>query len=403
MAKIAQINSVCHSSTGRIMNAIKAQSIKEGFEAICFFGRGEAPEAEGYFDIGNRMQMYRHILHTRLWDGHGLRSKGETEQLIHLLEQQKPDIIHLHNIHGYYLQVPLLFAYLKKTGIPVVWTLHDCWSYTGHCAYYDFVGCERYQSHCQNCPQKGSYPKSWLVDGSGRNFDWKKQAFSHMPHLTLVTPSHWLKDQLRQTFMAQYPAKVIPNGIDLDTFQPMDGTAMGQKLGISPEKYVILGVATRFDEPRKGFDHFMRLSRLLAEDEQILLVGATKKQLENLPGNVKAMQRTADAKELAAIYSLPDLFVNPTLEDNLPTVTMEAMACGTPVTGYATGGQPEMVEGLFPLAQKGDVEGLYAIIRQMRTQGKAAYTEACLQRAQQRFDAKICFAAYTELYRSLLG
>lgn len=398
--KVVIINSVSgYGSTGRIVNDISETLDLQNYINYIFFGRKDS-DFKNSKKFGGFFNVPSHLLKSRLLGKHGFYSKFATRQLVRQLEKIKPDLIHLHNIHGYYLNVETLFDYLKTANIEVVWTLHDCWSFTGHCAYYDYVECSKWQMGCYGCPQLGEYPKSLIFDRSKEAYKDKKRIFNSVDKLTFVTPSKWLKDELSKSFLKSYPAKVINNGIDLDSFMPREGSF--RKDNNLEDKFIILGVASVW-ERRKGLPYFFELSENLAVDEVIVLVGLDKNQIETLPKNMIGIERTSSLTELVELYSTADVFVNPTLEDNFPTTNIEALACGTPVVTFNTGGSSEIINqdtGL--VVDKGDSVGLYNAISEIRENTKAKYSQACINRAKEKYNKDEAFEQYVTLYKSLL-
>ena len=339
--KVLQINSVCgRGSTGRIVLDIHNALIEQGHKSLVAYGREPAIGCENAIRIGTKKDIYAHGLYTRIFDKHGLGSQKATRQFIKNIEAESPDIIHLHNIHGYYLNYEILFRFLKNFGKPVIWTFHDCWPFTGHCAYFTYAGCERWQKVCHDCPQKRSYPGSLVFDNSRRNFERKREAFTGVKDLTIVTPSKWLAGLVKQSFLSEYETVVISNGIDTTVFRPVPSDFKSRHA--IEDKFMILGVANVWDQ-RKGLKYFLELADILENDEIIVLVGLTKKQVESLPANIIGITRTNNIQELVEIYSAADVFVNPTLEDNYPTVNLEAQACGTYVVTFDSGGTRETI------------------------------------------------------------
>lgn len=340
--KVLMINSVCGvGSTGRICTDIADMLIEQGHECKIAYGRNTVPEKykDISYKIGSDLSVKINGVKARLFDNEGFNARKATKKLICWIKEYNPDVIHLHNLHGYYLNVKILFDYLKTCGKKIIWTLHDCWSFTGHCSYFTLVKCEQWQTHCSYCPQKKFYPKAYFSHAE-RNFRLKKNTFCGVPNLTVVTPSKWLAGLVKQSFFKDYPVEVINNGIDLTVFKPTESD-FREKYGLSDKK-IILGVANVW-EKRKGFDDFLQLARLIDDDYRIVLVGVNDKQLKMLPSNVIGIQRTNSVVELAQIYTAADVLFNPTYEDNYPTVNLEAQACGTPVITYPTGGSIESV------------------------------------------------------------
>lgn len=340
--KVLMINSVCGiGSTGRICTDIADALIADGHECKIAYGRSFVPEKykDISYRIGGEFAVRLNGVKARLFDNEGFNAKRATKKLVNWIKTYNPDVIHLHNLHGYYLNVKILFDYLKTCGKKIVWTLHDCWSFTGHCSYFTLVKCEQWQSHCSYCPQKNSYPKAFRSKAK-KNFDKKRNAFTGVPDLTIVTPSKWLADLVEKSFLKEYPIEVINNGIDLTVFKPTESD-FREKHGLQDKK-IILGVASVWDR-RKGLDDFFELAKLISDDYRIVLVGLNDKQLKRLPKNVIGVKRTNSVEELAGLYSTADVLFNPTYEDNYPTVNLEAQACGTPVVTYPTGGSVENV------------------------------------------------------------
>lgn len=397
MLKVLQINSVCGvGSTGRIATDLYDILKQQGHNCKIAYGRGEAKNIplEDTIKIGTDFDVKLHGVLTRFTDRTGFYSTGATKKLIEQIKEYNPDVIHLHNIHGYYINIKLLFEYLKQRNKPVVWTLHDCWSFTGHCAYFDFVGCDRWQTGCQQCPQKSSYPTSLFLDGSKQNYKKKQVLFTGLPNLTIVTPSQWLGDLVKRSFLKEYPVQVIHNGIDLSQFRPTESD-FRKKHNLQNHK-IILGVASVW-EKRKGLEDFIVLSTLLDEQYKIVLVGLTEKQVEKLPPNMIGFTRTNSIKELAELYSTADVFVNPTYEDNFPTTNLEALACGTPVVTYQTGGSPEcLIDACGATVLQGDLKQLYDTIVKM-VLSKVSENDCSKHRLN--FDKRKRYADYIRIYQ----
>lgn len=352
-----------------------------------------------------------HALYSLLLDRHGLGPNGKTKKLVEWIKVHKPDVIHLHNIHGHFLNYKTLFEYLVTTDIPVVWTLHDCWPFTGHCAYFDAADCLRWKSGCYDCPLSKEYPKSRFIDRSKKNYELKKRLFTGMKHCVMVPVSDWLGNITKDSFMGIYPVHVIHNGIDLNTFKPIT-TDLRKRLGIAPDKIVVLGLAAPW-VPRKGYHDMIKLSE--EPDFQIVMVGVSAEQQSELPQNVISVTRTSNQQELVEYYNMADVFVNPTYSDNFPTTNIEALACGTPVVTYRTGGSPEAIADAscekedkagalrYPtgmVVEQGNVEGVIRCVRELRQRPISA--TICRQRAVEHFDKDKCFEEYIRLYKSLI-
>lgn len=396
MTKILQINVTANwGSTGKIAEAIGKLVLREGWESWIAYGRGTPRSASKILRIGNDLDMCLHGAESRLFDNHGLASRKTTSDFIAKIKQIAPDIIHLHNIHGYFLNYPKLFDYLKAWGGPAIWTLHDCWPFTGHCAYYDYAACDKWQTNCHHCPQLHSYPASIGCDRSRRNHMDKKTAFSGCPNLTFVSVSDWLKEELAKSFLGNYPAVTIHNGIDIEVFHPVE------KEKEETNQHIVLGVASVWDK-RKGLDEFIKLRGILPEKYQIILIGLSQAQIASLPDGIKGIRRTENIEQLVELYNAADVFVNPTLEDNFPTTNLEALACGTPVITYDTGGSPEAIDNRtgFKVGYR-DVRELAEKIEQ--TCSKHLFHSAdCRKRATTFYDKNQAFRQYIELYKSLI-
>lgn len=399
--RVLQINSVCGvGSTGRIANDIHTTLIEKGHDSYIAYGRNLPKDCKNAIRIGNKIDNFTHVAKTRLLDKHGLGSKQATIELIIKIKDLNPDIIHLHNLHGYYINVEVLFNYLKEVNKPIVWTLHDCWSFTGHCAYFDYVDCDKWKSGCYNCPQKKAYPSSLIVDNSKHNFEAKKEIFNGVKNLTIVTPSEWLANLLLESFLNEYPVRVINNGIDLKLFNPSE-SSFRAKYNLQ-DNFIILGVASTWDH-RKGLKYFVEMTKLLKKNEKIVLVGLSKKELKEIPSNILGISRTNEVEELAEIYSSADVFVNPTLEDNFPTTNLEALACGTPVITFDTGGSSESIDDKTGIIVEGkSLAELYKSISMIKANSKSQYRDECINRAINYFDKNDRYIDYILLYEDLL-
>ncbi|MBL5982266.1 glycosyl transferase [Petrotoga sp. 8T1HF07.NaAc.6.1] len=400
--KALQINTVCGTgSTGRIASDIHKMLIEQGHESVVAYGRGTAYNCDNTIKIGNNLDFYIHALKTRILDEHGFGSKNATRKFIERVKNYNPDIIHLHNVHGYYINIDLLFNFLKEYNKPIIWTLHSCWAFTGHCSHFDYANCYKWETHCQKCPQKTSFPKSIFIDNSYNNFEKKKKLFTGLDKLTLVTPSEWLAKLVKRSFLKDYTVKVINNGIDLSVFKPSPSNF--RKRYNLENKFIILGVANKW-EKRKGFEYFIELSKLIEPDETIVMVGLSKSALKQLPKNIIGITRTNNVQELAEIYTSADVFFNPTLEDNFPTTNLEALACGTPVITFNTGGSIETIDDTTGfIVEKGDLEQAIKTIRKIKTEGKEKYSESCIKRANKYYNKNNKFQEYIELYEERMN
>lgn len=386
--RVLQINIFGNLSTGKIAVDIYKTLKANGHDGAIAYARNQIEEGVPHIVIGNKFDVYAHGIMTRLTDKTGFYSKRATLRLIDKIKEYDPDVIHLHNLHGYYINIEVLFNYLKVCGKKVIWTLHDCWPITGHCCYFDFCGCDRWKSGCFDCPQLDTYPKS-LKDGSRWNYMRKKELFCGVPDMTVVSVSNWLDGIVSQSYLNKYRHVVIHNGIDLDRFKPTKSD-FRRRNGLE-DKYIILGVASEWSV-RKGFEDFLRLADMLDENYRIVLVGLNDKQIKRLKPNMLGIRRTNSVRELAEIYSAADVFFNATYEDNYPTVNLEAIACGTSVITYNTGGSPEGVpHGCGAVVDRGDIEAAARLMK--KGLGKPDESKRVL------FDKERCFRKYIDLYK----
>lgn len=395
--RVYQINSVFNEgSTGRIAAELSNMLERAGHVCRNAYGRGSHLYSEKLYKITGPMGNRYHAMMTRITDKHGLYNNRETHRLIDDIVLFEPDIIQLHNIHGYYMNYKIFFAFLRQYGKPVFWTLHDCWAFTGHCSYFDFTGCVRWETGCYSCPQKKEYPASYFLDASTSNYKGKKKAFD-IQNLTIITPSQWLKALVEKSIFCTKNICVVNNGINLDAFAAKKSATAETIKNLANGKKIVLGVANIWDK-RKGYHDFIKLCEMGKDVIQIVLVGLNKMQIKNLPKEIIGINRTKDVGDLANLYSAADVFVNPTYEDNFPTVNIEALAAGTPVVTYATGGSPEILSSdCGYVAAKGDIEALYnAIIKSEKN------SEACVDRAAS-FDRLHTYEKYIDLYNTAIN
>lgn len=397
--KLLQINPVIrqNTSTGRIMREIGEVAMKNGWESYIAYSKardGVPVHSSRLVPVGNKISLAIHALATRLFDAHGLASRRATRQLIKQIRELDPDIVHIHNIHGYFLNYPLLCKYLRESGKPVIWTVHDCWLYTGHCYYYSAAACDKWKSGCGHCPQKHAFPASWGLDRSARNWKDKQSALCALPRFTVVPVSQWIREEMKSSFLAGKDFRVIHNGIDLSVFTP--------QAAVKSKHTLYLGVSTIWYR-EKGFDDLISLAGRLQDDEQLILVGrTTEEQKRRLPRHVRLVDRTENVAALAALYASATVFLNPTWQDNYPTVNLEALACGTPVVTYRTGGSPESVTAeTGRVVPQGDVEGMLSAARELAGMDREKTACQCREWALQHADKKKCYQEYITLYENL--
>lgn len=391
-------------STGRITESIARLAQSQGWECYIVHGGRYVKRPSCMRDIQSVSAFgeYLHYAEGLLFDNHGLASRHATKKVVDQIKEIKPDVIHMHCIHGYYLNYKILFEYLQTVNIPIVWTFHDCWAFTGHCAYFDSINCEKWKTGCHDCELKSGYPKSIVLDRSKQNFELKKKLFNSIANRIIIIPvSYWLEDLVKQSFLKDIRVNTIHNGTNIDVFKPRETNSLRSKLNIGDKK-VVLGVALPW-VPRKGMADMLKLADMLPiEEYQVILVGLNEKQIQDLPKNVIGVTSTNSAEELAEYYSLATVFVNPTYEDNFPTTNIEALACGTPVVTYRTGGSPEAVdENTGRVVEQSDISGLYDAVIEIANNISNIRTN-CRERAIKYYDANIAFNEYINLYESLI-
>ncbi len=389
--KIVQLNVTCGSgSTGKICLAVSELLWQKGAENYILYSEGQSDYEYG-IKYTDGLNIKVQALKSRVLGNYGFNSKAITKNLISELEKINPDIVHLHNLHGHGCNLEMLFGYFREKNIKLYWTFHDCWAFTGYCPHFDMAGCDKWQTQCKNCPQKGAY--SFFFDRSEMLYNRKKDLFTGL-NLTIITPSHWLASLVKKSFLGSYEVRVINNGIDLDVFKERQST-FRQKHGLE-DKFLILGVAFNWDE-RKGLDVFTQLARTLPKDCRIVLIGTNEAVRRSLPENITAIDRTENQQELSEIYSSADVFVNATREDTFPTVNIEALACGTPVVTFDTGGSGEIIDESCGIkVQKNDTKALTEAILYVK-ENRPFTKENCRKRAEQ-FKAEDKFREYVENY-----
>lgn len=396
--KVYHINTVYNmGSTGRIAAQLKHTLETQGDECVVAYGRGFSEE-NNTFKIGTKIDLYFHALMSRITDKTGMYSKRNTRRLIKNIIQFNPDVIHLHNLHGYYLNIELLFNFLKKYNKPVVWTLHDCWAFTGHCAYYSTSGCDKWKTLCKECSQRRNYPSSYFTDNSKNNFLQKKELFTSILRMTLVTPSFWLKREVEQSFLGKYDIKCIYNGIDTKVFKPTNGI-LRKQYGLESKK-IVLGVASLWSE-RKGLQDFYKLAEILPDEYRIVMVGVDEKKAKQMPANIICIEKSDSQEVLAGLYTEADVYFNASVEETMGLTTIEAMACGTPVVVYNKTAVPEVVdESVGRIVEPGNIEEVKSAIEDVVLINNIG--EKCVQYAN-KYCMKKQYGEYMDLYKKICG
>ena len=320
-------------STGRIVAETCRELMAQGHECLIGFGRNEpsCPDIPT-LRIGSELNNKVNVLLNRVFDNHGFGLRSATRAFLRQVRAYDPDVIWLHNVHGYYLHVGELFSYLRTCGKPIIWMLHDCWSFTGHCAYFDYVCCDKWKTGCHHCPEKKVYPASFLLDRSRKNYREKKELFTGIPNLRLIVPSHWLESRVKQSFLKDYPVEVRYNQVNREVFHPSPSDF--RTVHHLEEKIVLLGVASIWDR-RKGLKDFIELSSMLDDRYKIVLVGLKEEQMQAVPEKILCLPRTKTVQQLAEIYSAADYYINPGVEETFGMTVLEAQCCGTTSIVYA--------------------------------------------------------------------
>lgn len=399
--RIVQINGGAKGSTGKIMMGIAEVARAQGHEVMCASpitttNRDEGEDC-GYYRIGTFNSRRLNVALARITGFNGCFAWFETYKLLKKIDEFNPDIIQLHNLHDSYINLPMLFSYIKKHNVPTVWTLHDCWAFTGQCPHFTIVKCDKWKAGCHNCPQYKEYPAS-LYDNTKKMWQLKKKWFTGVKNMTIVTPSEWLAGLARESYLKQYPIEVINNGIDLNVFKPTHSN-FREQYGIPGDKYIVLGVSFAWGY-RKGLDCFVEMAEKLGERYQIVLVGTDDEIDKNLPQSIISIHRTQNQKELAEIYSAADVFVNPTREEVLGLVNVEAQACGIPVITFRTGGSPECITENSGVVVDSYEEMLEAI--KDICEKKRCNDENYIVAYSKKFNMQKKFTDYIELYANVL-
>lgn len=384
--KVLFINTVFgKGSTGKIVRDIGDVLEKNGHEYRAIYGRKPLVQDNHAYYMGSTFDAYIHAGMSRITDKAGFYSVKNTRDAIQYIKNYAPDVIHLHNLHGYYINVEMLFEYLKNDFKgKVIWTLHDCWAFTGHCVHYTYAKCERWKNNCHECVEKKRYPSSYVFDNSKENYQRKRKIFTGHSNLTIVTPSKWLKKQVQQSFLKEYPCVVINNGIDLDVFKPNDYV---KKDG------TVINICDGLDV-RKGYKDLIKISSSIAAKYKMVIVGMKEEEKKYLPDSVKAIGRTSSQKELVDYYCKADYLLNTTYEDTFPTINIEALACGTPVITYDAGGSPESIsENTGYVIPAGDTDAMKRILLRDMT-----IDPDCCVEAAKKYNKWDKYREYVELY-----
>lgn len=403
MKVLLQINVTCNwGSTGRICEGIAETANADDWD--CYLAHGARyvnVSAFPAYSVGSKWSNYRHVIYSMLTGRHGLGSNRETHELINYINDLKPDIIHLHNIHGYYLNYKILFEYLRDLGTPVVWTLHDCWAFTGHCAHFDHIGCNKWKTQCKHCPLIHYDYKSLYFDNSTYNYNLKRQLFTSIPNMQIVSVSKWLGNLAGESFLGKYNVRTIYNGIDTEIFKPQESD-IKKSLGIENKK-MLLAVGTSWDK-NKGLYDYIELSKKLSADYRLVLVGISPKIKKFLPSNIISIERTHNTSMLVDLYSAAEIVLNLSYLETFGLPTAEGLACGTPGIVYNKTATPELLSpDTGVVVEAGNIEDVLKAIEIISHNGKNKYSEACRKRVLETFEKQACYMQYVELYNDLLS
>lgn len=395
--KIVEINVVFNGSTGKIMIQTAKCAQTNGHNVFCFSKNWKNNKKINNHTkyIGTRFENVLARIFNPLFSSETLFTYISTKRFLKQIHKIKPNIIHLHNIHGWYIDYNLLFKYIKKNDIPVIWTLHDCWSFTGHCTHFANNDCFKWETLCSNCKYLKTYPKL-LFDTSTKLWKKKKKSFSNVNNMVIVTPSIWLSNYVKDSFLNNYDVMVINNGIDLQIFKPtiLDNY---NKYNIAKDKKVLLGVSFAWGY-LKGLDVMIELNKIIDHNEyQIVLVGTSDEIDKMLPDDIVSIHKTDNQKELAKIYSSSYVLVNPTRADTYSSINMEALACGTPVITFNTGGAVEMIDSLIGIVTK--EKNAISIYQELDNVSKID-RNVCIKKAK-LFDMNTKFEEYVNLYERI--
>lgn len=394
--RILEINSVYEvGSTGRIVYQLCNKIRQDGNDYYVLYGRGPITQDPNSYKIGNNVTIIKNVLMTRILDIHGFSSKYMTKLALKKIDEFKPDLIHLHNLHGYYIDVEVLFNYIKKKGIPVVWTLHDVWPMTGHCA--SFMDCQKWKYGCNNCQFKKKYPTSIILDNSQKNWVNKQNIFNNVSNLTIVTPSNWLANIVKESYLKNYKVHIINNGID-DSIFFKKSNGLKNKLKLN-NKFVILAVSNVWNQ-QKGYDDILKLAKIITDEYIIVMIGLNSKQLPKLPINILGIERTNSSCELAEYYNMADVFINLTYADNYPTVNLEARACDLPVITYDVGGSPESAGNDAIVVPVGNYKMVYEEI--MKLYNKQINSDNVIHEKKENVSNKRMLDEYINLIYNIL-
>ena len=395
---ILQLNSVfSEGSVTTIIKAISEVALEKNINTVFVSGpRSKTILNKNQIVIGNKFDSFFQLISSRIFDNHGLSSKWATKQLINKIKKIKPDIIHIHNLHGYYLNYKLLFEFFNKNKLKILMTMHDCWNFTGHCTHFEHINCSKWESTCKKCPSISSYPKSFFMDNSYKNFNTKKEVFLENQNLEIVTVSKWLKSKVNKSFLKEKKIHTILNGIDVNVFKPLD---LKNKI----KKFIILGSARNWSM-EKGIYDFIELSNRLGSEFIFYLIGLDKNKFKNLPNNIVPIKKIYDKNEMNLYYNKADLYLNLSHIETFPTTNMESISSGTPVITYDVGGARETVlPDTGKCIKKNDIDMLEKLVIDFKNK-KINFLDKNLMHnlCRKYFNYKVNFVDYIKIYKSMI-
>lgn len=398
--KILQINSSANlGSTGRIAEQIGELILKEGWQSIIAYGRTSNESKSVLYRIGNDLDVNFHLMQSYIFGNHGFASTIATKNLINYIKSQNPDIIHLHNLHGYYINLKLLFSFLSESKAKIVWTLHDCWPLTGHCSYFSDINCQKWINECNNCPKKRNYPKSILFDNSKRDFYFKKELFNTVK-INIVTVSNWLKNITKESFLKDHNIISISNGVNRNKFKIKGKNQILIERHKLSEKKILLASSTSWAR-QKGFDDYLKLSSLLPPSLKIVLIGLSKDNIRKLPVNILGIERTDNIDELVDWYNIADIVLNLSLQESFGLTSVEGFMCGKPTIVYNSTASPELIidSCMGEIVNIHDIEGVKSAI--LKTLESNVDSKRIREKAIDKFDSKLQYQKYIDLYKTI--
>lgn len=398
MATLLQINVTANwGSTGKIAEQIGLCAQARGWDSYIAYGRMMNPSRNKLIKIGSMLDVFEHYAENRFFDNEGLASRRATKKFLKIVDEIKPDIVHLHNIHDHYVNYHLLFLYLLEKNIPVVWTQHDCWAFTGGCFHYSIIGCDKWTTGCEKCPSL----RGLFKDQTNYQYNLRKSLFSSLDNMTIVPVSEWLEGEVRRSIFKNKNISTILNSVDLQVFKPYPSNFIREKYHIGTSRFV-LAVASVWTS-RKGFNDYIKLATILSSDLKLVLVGLSKKQAQGLPSNIIVVPRTQNVIELVQLYTEASIVLNLSYEETFGLTTVEGYACGTPGIVYNCTASPELVSAKTGIVvEAGDIDGVNTAIKDLLNRDQEKLKKFCRQRAIEKYDKDICFNKYIDLYNRLL-